>query len=183
MSITWGQGWYWRPHGSWSRSPGCGRKRTRAGAEHGVTWWQHIAQQLGAAAIVLFVFAGALGAIRPPVNPIPADLDRYIADIEAEFKGLPAEQVLLDSGTWVYLEEGVVMKDRAWAVSLHNGENQPINHALLSATIGRIQARRTPESWLTNWIHRKTGMTITTEDRVSRKRFSITTRLSVGYRQ
>lgn len=130
---------------------------TRAGAEHGMAWWQHIAQQLGAAAIVLFVFAGALGAIRPPVNPIPADLERYIADIEAEFEDLPAEQVLLDSGTWVYLEEGVVMKDRAWAVSLHNGENQPINHILLRETIDRIQDKTyarilaheldTPENW------------------------------------
>ncbi len=129
----------------------------RVGAEREIAWWQPIAQQLCAAAIVLFVFAGALGTIRPPINPVPADLHRYIADIEAEFEDLPAERVLLDSGTWVYLEDGVVMKDRAWAVSLHNGENQPINHALLRETIERIERQSyarilaheldTPENW------------------------------------
>ena len=83
-------------------------------------------------------------------------LDTYRRS-EAEFEDLPADKVLLDSGTWVYLKDGIVMKDRAWAVSLHNGENQPINHALLSETIDRIQRKTydrilaheldTPENW------------------------------------
>jgi len=156
---------------------------TRAGAEHGMAWWQHIAQQLGAAAIVLFVFAGAQGAIRPPVNPIPADLERYIADIEAEFEDLPAEQVLLDSGTWVYLEEGVVMKDRAWRSRSITVRTNRSTTSCCARPLTGFRTRRMPESWLTNWIRRKTGMTIMTGGRVSRQRFSITTRLSVGYRQ
>jgi hypothetical protein len=43
----------------------------------------------------------------------PADTYRYLADVEAEFAGLPPESVLLDLGNWVYLPSGVLMKDRA----------------------------------------------------------------------
>lgn len=41
------------------------------------------------------------------------DIDRYIAEIEREFDGLPAEKVLLDVGNWIYLRHSVLAKDRA----------------------------------------------------------------------
>jgi hypothetical protein len=43
----------------------------------------------------------------------PADVYRYIRDIEREFEGLPADKVLLGVGSWIYLREGVLQKDRA----------------------------------------------------------------------
>lgn len=42
-----------------------------------------------------------------------ADVHRYISDIEGEFRGLSADRVLLDVGSWVYLGSSVVAKDRA----------------------------------------------------------------------
>jgi hypothetical protein len=53
-----------------------------------------------------------LGFGRIPVKHFPDDTYRYIHDIESEFKGQSADQVLLDSGSWIYLRQGVVMKDR-----------------------------------------------------------------------
>jgi hypothetical protein len=73
---------------------------------------------------------------------VPPDFFRYVSDIEKEFQGLPAEAVLMDTGTWVYLRENTLMRDRSAPVSLHVGKNQPeINHAVLSATIRRIEQK------------------------------------------
>jgi hypothetical protein len=41
------------------------------------------------------------------------DVYRYISDIEQEFKGIPADKVLLDIGNWIYLRHSVLAKDRA----------------------------------------------------------------------
>jgi hypothetical protein len=48
----------------------------------------------------------------------------------------------MDTGTWVYLKHGVLMKDRSAPVSLHVGANQEVNKAALADTVGRIQSRR-----------------------------------------
>jgi hypothetical protein len=45
------------------------------------------------------------------------DVYQYIAEIEHEFEGLPADQVLLDVGNWIYLPQSIVMKDRAIPLS------------------------------------------------------------------
>lgn len=42
-----------------------------------------------------------------------SDVNRYVADIESEFTGLPADKVLLDIGNWIYLRKSVLQKDRA----------------------------------------------------------------------
>jgi hypothetical protein len=98
--------------------------------------------QAGILAAVPVFFLGGLGLVREPRNPVPPDLARYTAAIEAEFGDRPADQVLLDRGSWPYLRAGVVMKDRADAVALHAGSNQrEINRAMLAETIVRIRAR------------------------------------------
>lgn len=51
--------------------------------------------------------------MRVPVRPFSADSYRYLGEIENEFVGQPLDRTLLDMGTWVYLRDGVVMKDRA----------------------------------------------------------------------
>lgn len=67
---------------------------------------------VGLAAVCL-LFSG-LNVVRVPVQPFSAaDADRYFSEIEKEFQGQPLERTLLDVGTWVYLRDGVVMKDRA----------------------------------------------------------------------
>ena len=89
-----------------------------------------------AAVILLF---GALGLVRMPQNPIPADFFRYINDIEKEFAGFAPHKVLMDTGNWIYLREGVVMKDRSEVVGIWVGKNQQIDHHYLAETIKRIE--------------------------------------------
>ncbi|HEY7336701.1 MAG TPA: hypothetical protein VH639_17540 [Bryobacteraceae bacterium] len=66
-------------------------------------------------ATVALMFSG-LGFIRIPLKPIPPDAYRYIHDIEAQFQGLPAKQVLLDLGTWPYIKEKAIVGDRATSI-------------------------------------------------------------------
>jgi hypothetical protein len=65
-------------------------------------------------AIALFALSG-FGAIRVPVASLPRDADRYATSIEREFDGRPPESVLLDHGSWPYLHDGIVQKDRSAA--------------------------------------------------------------------
>jgi len=104
-----------------------------------IPWWEHWTNQIMAIAVVVLLL-GAMGHLRDPRNLVTADFQRYVSDIEKEFRDLPADQVLLDYGSWVYLRPGVVMKDRSVAVAVHVGKNQPeINRAALAGTIARIQ--------------------------------------------
>lgn len=59
--------------------------------------------------IVLFMLAG--GLLRPG-SSVPPGMDRYLEAIEREFVGLPRDKVLVDTGSWVYLSQDVVMRDR-----------------------------------------------------------------------
>ncbi len=63
-------------------------------------------------AIIFFLFNG-LGFVRIPLKSHQFDAYRYISDIEREFEGHSTEDVLLDAGTWIYLKDGVIMKDRS----------------------------------------------------------------------
>jgi len=63
-------------------------------------------------AIIFLMFSG-LGLVRIPLKSLPSDAYRYISDIEREFEGYSTEDVLLDAGTWIYLKDGVIMKDRS----------------------------------------------------------------------
>jgi hypothetical protein len=105
-------------------------------------FWRYPVEQAGAAALVVLLLSG-IGLMREPGPSVPDDLDRYIAEVEREFSDLPAEQVLMDVGSWIYLREGVLMKDRSAPVSLHVGANQPeINRAALAQTIERIESKQ-----------------------------------------
>jgi hypothetical protein len=67
------------------------------------------------AATVAMMFSG-LGFIRIPLRPIPEDAYRYVHDIEAQFQGVPAQKVLLDLGTWPYIQEKAIVGDRATSI-------------------------------------------------------------------
>jgi len=62
--------------------------------------------------LVGLAYAG-LGLVWMPVKSLPADAYRYVAEIEREFAGLPADKVLLDVGDWIRARQGIVMKDAA----------------------------------------------------------------------
>jgi hypothetical protein len=107
----------------------------------GQTFWRYRLQEAVAVSLVFLLF-GALGLVREPRSLVPSDFYRYVADIEREFQGTDPRKVLLDNGTWVYLKDNILMKDRSSPVSLHVGKNQPeINREALAATIRRIEQR------------------------------------------
>ena len=86
---------------------------------------------------------GALDIVRLPRNPVPADFHRYVAEIEAAVEDVPTEDVLIGNGTWIYLRDGVLAKDRSSPVALHVGSNQPeIAREHLETTIQRISDGR-----------------------------------------
>ena len=67
---------------------------------------------------------------------LSSDVNRYIADIEREFEGLPTDKVLLGVGSWVYLRDDVLQKDRAVSLA-----DQPYsgNYKNFDVTVERIR--------------------------------------------
>lgn len=63
-------------------------------------------------AVVALLFNG-IGVIRVPLRPFDDAPYAYIRAIDSQFEGQSPSTILLDFGTWVYLQDGVVMKDRA----------------------------------------------------------------------
>ena len=88
-----------------------------------------------AAAALLF---SGLGVVRIPMRPLPDDAYRYVREIEAQFRGRPASDVLLDAGTWMYLKPRVIMKDRAPSI----GERGYSQTGDFSGILGRIEHKR-----------------------------------------
>jgi hypothetical protein len=107
---------------------------------------------------VMLLFSG-MGLVRIPLRPVPEDAYRYVRDIEREFQGLPANQVLLDSGDWVYQKDRTIMGDRATSVGT---QAMGIGANDFSAFLGRIANRRYSkilvrslherDCWYENWL-------------------------------
>jgi hypothetical protein len=91
-----------------------------------------------AVTISVLLFFSGLGLVRIPAPVVPADAYRYVHDIEREFQGVPAKQVLLDAGSWVYMKERVIMSDRAPSI----GERGGTNTGDFSGILSRIAAKR-----------------------------------------
>lgn len=78
-------------------------------------FWLSWVSFVGGIALLLM----ALGFANSSTQRLPDDVFRYARDIEKEFSGLPADRVLLDYGEWVYLEKGILMKDRCPILTIH----------------------------------------------------------------
>jgi hypothetical protein len=89
-----------------------------------------------AVAVVALLFNG-MGLVRIPLRPIPDDAYRYVHEIEHAFKGHPTDRVLLDAGTWVYLRDKVIMRDRCPSI----GERGFTQTGDFSALLSRVGAR------------------------------------------
>lgn len=111
----------------------------------------------GLSLAIVGLLLNGLGLVRVPIRPLSEDAYRYIAEIEREFQSGPAEKILLDVGSWVYLKEGVVMKDRAPAI----GERGYTGAGDFSGIIGRLRERHyskilvrnlnEPDFWYDYW--------------------------------
>jgi hypothetical protein len=62
--------------------------------------------------VVCLLYAG-LGLVWMPVNPLPRDAYRYVAEIEKEFASLPSDKILIDVGAWMHARQGLVVRDQA----------------------------------------------------------------------
>lgn len=106
------------------------------------SWFQMRLQQ-GLAVSMIILIWGGLGVIREPRNSVPEDFYRYVAEIEGEFEGYPAETVLMDTGNWIYLRRGVLMKDRSETIGIWLGANEPdLDRSRLRGTINRINQQK-----------------------------------------
>jgi len=92
----------------------------------------------GALTATLALAFSGWGVVRIPLRPISQDAYRYIGDIEKEFQGQPASQILLDAGTWVYWKQRVVMGDRSPSI----GERGYSGAGDFSGILSRIAAKR-----------------------------------------
>jgi len=65
------------------------------------------------ALLMLLLSTSGLSILRTPKATLPEDAYRYLEQVEAEFETADPRGVLLDLGSYVYLEDNIVMKDRA----------------------------------------------------------------------
>jgi hypothetical protein len=86
---------------------------------------------------VLLLLSG-LKVVRIPLRPFSGDVYRYVNEIEREFGDSQAKETLLDMGTWVYMKDAVVMKDRAPSI----GERGYSETGDFSGVIGRIEQKQ-----------------------------------------
>jgi len=99
-------------------------------------------------AVVAFFFS-ELGIIRLPLQPFGDAPYKYIAAIEQEFVGQASKDILLDMGTWVYVQDGVIMKDRAPTI----GERGYSDTGDFSEMIRRLEEKRYTKILIRN-LHR-----------------------------
>jgi hypothetical protein len=113
-------------------------------------------------AVISLLFSG-LGLIRIPIRPLSPDAQRYVRQIEDQFQGLPAQDVLLDVGSWVYFKEGVVMKDRAPSIGergySETGDFSGILQRLREQKYKKILVRglHSPDFWYDNYLWPKSS--------------------------
>jgi hypothetical protein len=72
--------------------------------------------QIATAVIMISLAFTGFGFGRLPARPLPSDAFRYVGEVESQFADLPADRVLLDIGSWTYMKDLVVMKDRAASI-------------------------------------------------------------------
>lgn len=95
--------------------------------------WLRAGTSIACAALL---FSG-LGMVRIPLQPFGKAPYDYVQAIEKQFTSQPSAEVLLDFGSWIYLRDGVVMKDRAPTI----GERGYSETGDFSAMIERIRQK------------------------------------------
>jgi len=113
-------------------------------------------------ALIALLFSG-FGVFRIPMRPFSHDAYRYVSEIENEFAGQKASDILLDMGSWVYLKDGVVMKDRAPSIG-ERGYSQTGN---FTGLIQRFRQKRyakilvrnlhSQDFWYDHWLWGKSS--------------------------
>lgn len=97
-------------------------------------------------AVALLASSG-LGILRSPKQPLPDDAYRYMEAINDQFEGVEVASVLLDLGSYAYLESGTVMMDRASPI----GERGSTDTGDLSGVVERFRSQRYAKLLLRNY--------------------------------
>jgi hypothetical protein len=113
----------------------------------------------------LLLLFGGMGFIRVPLPAIPRQAYDYVAQIERRFQTAPARSVLLDVGSWVYLPQGVVMRDRAPCMGdrgySQTGDFSGILERIERRHYAKILIRRlhSPDFWYDHFLwHKPSGI-------------------------
>ena len=101
--------------------------------------------RLGTGVLVPLMLFISWRVLVPRSAPVSPDLQRYVADIEREFEGLPVEKVLVDTGEWIYLRHGVVARDRLSLQQTHRRPIDDLPHRLRAQEYSRILVRQWPD--------------------------------------
>lgn len=109
---------------------------------------------------LLVLVLGGMQVIRIPLPSIPTDAYRYLGDIEAQFAGASSKTILMDSGSWIYAREGVIMQDHAPSI----GERGYSETGDFSGILQRLKERRyskilvrnfdSPDFWYDHYLWR-----------------------------
>ena len=122
------------------------------------TWFR-----TGIALAMVALLLSGLGVVISPVNPLADDAYRYVQEIEREVNGQSSNNILIDAGTWVYLKEGIIMKDRV----ITFGDRGYAGIGDFSGFIQRLKRKRyskilvrnlhSPELFYDNWMWKKSS--------------------------
>ena len=121
-----------------------GRSVSEANSGPGIESW---VRALFIAALAGLLASSSLGIVRSPKPPLNEDAYRYLAAIDQEFEGYEADQVLLDLGSYRYLETGTVMRDRASPI----GERGSTDTGDLSGVVERFGSQHYKKLLLRNY--------------------------------
>jgi hypothetical protein len=117
--------------------------------------------QTGIVVAMVTLLCSGLGVIRIPMKPLTSDAYRYSKEIEKEFDGQSAKDILLDIGTWVYTKDDVIMKDRAPCIGdqgySETGDFSGMIERLQKKHYSKILVRNLhrPDFWYDYWTWRK----------------------------
>jgi len=115
----------------------------------------------GLAVAMVALASHGLGMNWLPLDTLGADAYRYTAEIQHEVSLGPTDRTLLDVGSWVYLDSGIVMKDRAPSIG-ERGYSETGDFSGILARINQkgyatilVRGLHSPDFWYdeSSWRH------------------------------
>lgn len=92
----------------------------------------------GSAFLLLYFLFAQMYVVRRPEPPMPTDALRQVAAVEAEFTGVSARDVMVDTGVWMHAREGTFVADLAPSI----GERGTSGTGDFSGILERIARHR-----------------------------------------
>ena len=119
--------------------------------------------RFGITIALVFLLLNGLGLVRIPMKSLSDDAYRYKEEIDKEFEGQSVNNILLDSGTWVYLKDDAIVKDRVTSIGDRGygaiGDFSGIIKRLRQKRYSKILVRNlhSPDLWYDHWMWPKSS--------------------------